>query len=264
MSRNRGTFVLWYYSRMISVILAVIGGLIYGSFLNVLLWRLPEGKGIGGRSHCRSCQHTLAWYDLVPVFSFIALSGRCHYCRTKIHPRYPAVELVTGLVLGLYFFVQHPANPNLEAILSVTGILVLVSLFFFDLFYMILPDVITIPMIVAYAVADLFRPDLVGHITIALLLAVFFVILYIVSRGKQLGFGDIKLVLLIGLMLGYPMGFVSVVGGIWLGALIALGLVISGKATRKDALPLGSFLSLAALIIIIFSHEIFALLAHFF
>src|SRR5260221_13921519 len=120
------------------------------------------------------------------------------------------------------------------------------------------------PAIIVYGAFDIFRPNPVPYFILALLMVLSFAILYGVCRGTQLGFGDVKLSLLIGLMLGYPLGFISVVGGIWLGALVGLGLLATGKSTRKDPLPLGAFLSLAALVCIIFSHEILHLAASFF
>lgn len=248
---------------MISVLFAILGGLIYGSFLNVLLWRLPQGQGINGRSHCRACGHTLAWHDLVPVLSFLWLRARCRYCGTKIHPRYPVIELTTGVVLGVYFFIQQPPV-NLESVLTVVGLLILTSLFFFDLFYLILPDVITIPGIIVFALALVHNPNPTPYLLTGLLMALFFAILYWISRGKQLGFGDVKLALLIGLMLGYPLGFIAMVSGIWAGALVGLSLMFAGRATRKDSLPLGAFLSAASLITIIFSHEILDLVLQIF
>src|ERR1035437_6463023 len=157
----------------IAIILASIGGLIYGSFLNVLLWRLPEGQGINGRSHCRSCQHQLAWYDLIPLLSFALLAGHCRYCHARIHIRYPLVELATAIVLGLFFSVRIPVL-NLGTIIDIFGLLILVSLFFFDLFYLILPDVLIFPAIGIYTLYDLIKlAHPLSYILTALLVAGF-------------------------------------------------------------------------------------------
>jgi len=131
------------------IFLAFVGGLIFGSFLNVLLWRLPEGESILGRSHCRHCSRMLAWYELVPIVSFIFLKGRCRACGGKIHLRYPLVELSSGIVLALFWWTNSGLSVQ-DSIVSVFAILILLSLFFFDLFYFILPDVITIPGIVIF------------------------------------------------------------------------------------------------------------------
>ena len=246
-----------------TVILAGIGGLIYGSFLNVLLWRLPESKGINGRSHCRSCNHQLAWYDLIPVLSFILLRGRCRYCHKKIHPRYPLVELTTAIVLGLFFAIRTPVL-TIETIVTIFGLLILTSLFFFDLFYFVLPDVLIFPAISVYAVYDfVLVPHPLAYAVTALLAGAFFAILYRASAGKNLGFGDVKLVVLLGLIFGYPLGFITIVIGIWLAALVSIGLLLGGKVKRTDAIPLGAFLVLSAITSLIFYHETFPFMAFF-
>ncbi len=245
------------------IILSVLGGLIYGSFLNVLLWRLPEGKGIGGRSHCRTCHHQLTWYDLIPVLSFIILRGRCRYCHASIHIRYPTVEMSTAIVLAFFFALRQPSL-GLESIITVFALLVLVSLLFFDLFYLILPDVILLPTIVIFAIYDVTKTqNPLPYFLTALLSAGFFAILYTVSKGRNMGFGDVKLALLIGLILGYPLGFLAIIGGVWSAAIVAIILLILGNVGLKDKVPLGSFLALSTIISIIFYHEILPLTTFF-
>ncbi len=220
----------------------------------MLLWRLPQYKELGGRSQCRSCHHSLAWYDLVPILSFITLRGRCRYCSERISKRYPLVELTTGIVLGIFFFTWQPAF-NLESVITIIGLLVLISLFFFDLFYFILPDIFIFPAIAVYTIYDLTKtPNPTSYFLTALLSATFFAILYTVSAGKKLGFGDVKLALLLGLMFGYPIGFMVIVLGIWLAAVVSVGLLVTKKVSRTDHIPLGSFLTLTAIISLIFYH----------
>ncbi len=238
-------------------------GLIFGSFLNVLLWRLPEGKGIGGRSKCRSCHHTLAWYDLIPILSFIYLRGKCRYCDTPIHIRYPVVELATALSLVLFMIFRQPAL-NADSIITAFIIVVLVSLVFFDFLYFILPDVLILPAATIYLAYDIMRvPNVASYIITGLLLAAFFAIIYAVSKGRSLGFGDVKLALLIGLVLGYPLGFIAVIGGIWLASIVALLLMFLKRVGPKDAIPLGSFLALSTIICIIFYNEVLPIAALF-
>ena len=233
------------------IFLAFVGGLIFGSFLNVLLWRLPEGESI------------LAWYELVPIVSFIFLKGRCRACGGKIHLRYPLVELSSGIVLALFWWTNSGLSVQ-DSIVSVFAILILLSLFFFDLFYFILPDVITIPGIVIFLGYHFIQTDSFwAYALTALLLALFFAILYGVSGSQKMGFGDIKLAALLGSIFGYPMGVINTVAGIWLAALTAIFLLAIRKATLKDPVPLGSFLTLAGLLSIIFANE-FAPLTLFF
>jgi leader peptidase (prepilin peptidase)/N-methyltransferase len=162
--------------------------------------------------------------------------------------------LVCGLAVGLYVAFNFLLIP--DSIYALAAILILLTLFFFDLLYFTLPDQVILPSIVGFGIIDLYRADSVWFFGVGLLIAIFFAILYAGSRGKGLGFGDVKLGLLIGLMLGYPFGATSVIMGVWAAALVGLGLVITGKATRKDALPLGSFLTAAAIISLIFSYDL--------
>ena len=244
-------------------IIAFVFGTIYGSFLNVLLWRLPEGKGVGGRSHCRNCQHQLVWSDLIPILSFVILRGKCRYCHEPIHIRYPLVEITTGTVLALFFALRQPIL-SLEVTITVFALLILVSLLFFDLFYLILPDVLLLPTIIIFVIYNIVKiSNPLPYFLTALLSAGFFAILYGVSRGKSLGFGDVKLAFLIGLILGYPLGFLAIFGGVWLATITAVILLILKKVGLKDKIPLGSFLTLSTIICIIFYYEILPLTIFF-
>lgn len=248
---------------ILTLIIVFVFGTIYGSFLNVLLWRLPEGQGIGGRSHCRACQHQLAWYDLFPIISFVTLRGRCRYCQTPIHIRYPLVELSSAVALTLYFAFRQPIM-DWGAVMTVLAILILVSLLFFDLFYLILPDILLLPTIALFAVYDFFRTSApLSYFLTALLSAGFFAILYAVSRGKNIGFGDVKLAFLMGLILGYPFGYLALVGGVWSAAIVAIVLLALKKVGLKDKIPLGSFLALSTILCIIFYNELLPLTTFF-
>lgn len=235
-------------------IFSFLGGAIYGSFLNMLLWRLPRREGIMGRSHCTSCDKTIAWYDLIPVLSFFLLSGKCRHCKKTISLRYLIVEIVCGITLAGFAYTSGFYNPHSGALIA--AVLIFLSLLFFDLYFFVLPDIITFPAIIGFFAYNVlthtgFNPFLSG-----LLYALFFGMIYMVSRGRWLGFGDVKLVLLIGLIFGYPLGFMVIVGGIWIGAGVAIVLLASRKTALGKALPLGSFLSIAAILAIIFQYEI--------
>ncbi|HZZ99215.1 MAG TPA: prepilin peptidase [Candidatus Paceibacterota bacterium] len=242
--------------------IAFVFGTVYGSFLNVLLWRLPQGQGIGGRSHCRACHQQLAWQDLVPILSFIWLKGRCRQCKDHISIRYPLVEATSGLVLAILVWVLPLSTAGV--VLAAMVSLILTSLFFFDFFYFILPDVIVYPGIVIFAIYNyLWRPDWLFFFSSALSLGAFFAIIYAVSKGKWLGLGDVKLAFLVGLILGWPLSFLATVLAIWVGALVGLAMMAFGRANLKKELPLGSFWTAAALATLIFQHafsQIFPLL----
>ncbi len=243
---------------ILTSLIVFVFGTIWGSFLNVLLWRLPENQTIGGRSHCRSCHQTLAWYDLVPILSFVFLRGRCRYCQNKIHNRYPIIEADSGTALLLLYLFNMPSEP-IAAIFSIYGVILMLSLFFFDLFYFILPDKLILPALVAFTAYDLVILKDPHYLISALLFAAFFAILYVASGGTWLGFGDVKLAALLGLMISFPMVFWVIVCGIWAGALWGISLMLMKRASSSTALPFGSFLTAAALVFLIFGNEI-----HFF
>lgn len=158
----------------------------------------------------------------------------------------------------------HPFGGTTEIFFSIAAILIFVSLFFFDLFYFILPDVIVLPAIVAWGIyVGFFQPQPFPVLISALLMASFFAILYWKYRGKNLGFGDVKLSLLIGLVLGYPLGPLTVILGIWLATVYALVLLLLKRVTMKDPVPLGAFLALATLLSVIFYHESTAIITIF-
>jgi prepilin signal peptidase PulO-like enzyme (type II secretory pathway) len=242
---------------MLTIIMAVFG-LMLGSFLSVLLERLGRKEGIvAGRSECPHCQHILAWYDLVPLLSYVILLGRCRYCRAKISMLYPVLEMVMALVLGGYVFLYGVGGS--WAIVDLIVLFGLVALFFFDLRYQILPDIITgalVGLVVVRLVTS--RPDMLTNaIATAVLLGGILTLLYLVSHGRWFGFGDVKLAVLMGLLFGYP-GTVGVtLLAVWAGALVGVGLMLTRRANMKTALPFGSFWTAVAIITILWPGPVF-------
>ncbi|HVZ11082.1 MAG TPA: prepilin peptidase [Candidatus Paceibacterota bacterium] len=242
---------------LIISIIAFAGGAIYGSFLNALLWRLPTGRSMNGRSECPNCHHTLGWLDLFPIASYAFLGGRCRYCRHSINPRYLYIELAAGLLgTGIVFF-HIPGTPVFLA-LQIIVAFALLALTVFDLLYMILPDAIILPtVLIISAYHILYTPAVAEFFLTGLLIGSFFAILHLVSRGTWIGFGDAKLGFLIGLMFGYPLGVLVVIGGIWIGAAWALALLAARKASMKTSLPLGTFLTGAGIACLLLYQHIF-------
>jgi leader peptidase (prepilin peptidase)/N-methyltransferase len=240
-------------------LIAVIIGLILGSFLSVLLERLPKGATgiVAGRSECPECHHQLGWLDLLPVVSFLILRARCRYCKTKIPWLYPALEVTSAAVLGLYAY-RYGIGTSWLA-LDLLVLFSLVAMFFFDLKYRILPDVITLPLILIVSARLLFeRPDLLGNmVATGVLLTCLFGLVHLVSHGQWLGLGDVKLAMLIGLLFGYPGAIGVTLVAVWSGALVGIILMILGRANMKTALPFGSFWALAAIITILWPGPIF-------
>lgn len=240
------------------LILVIIFGLIVGSFYGVLVSRLNQKGGIiAGRSQCPKCNTRLKWFDLVPILSFVFLKGRCRYCRKKISFIYPAIESVTAFLFVL-FFLKRGLPLDVFVAYDLLLLLVFIPILFFDYVHYIIPDKLVIPMIVLSVIFGLFfkKPEFLSLLTSGLLLGGFFAILYIVSSGKWVGFGDAKLLLLIGLAFGYPVSFLITVFSVWTAALYGLALIALKKASLKSALPFGLFLSIFSLIFIIFKNEV--------
>ena len=258
------------------LILSVLFGMVVGSFLNVCIDRLPAGESIVGRqSHCVACRHGLSPLDLVPVLSYLWLRGRCRYCGTVIPPRLPVVELTTGLLFGflllrgllaqlgelhnidpgrllcpglLFGFLAWWYGPSVQLGFALVYASLFLVIFVIDVKHQLILDVVVFPgMLVALAGA-FFWPGvgiwsaLLGGVVGALLLA----IPYAVSRGGM-GFGDVKLAGLIGLMLGLPLVFVGLFLGVVTGGLVAAALLALRIKGRKDSMAFGPFLAAGAL-----------------
>ena len=229
-------------------------GLCVGSFLNVLIFRLDKKRGaFTGRSECPGCSKQLKWYDLVPVISYLFLEGRCRYCKEKISPIYPVVEIITAFSFLGFYLIQRPESLafSLFYLLIIAS---LTALIFFDYLYFIIPDKVIFSLVPVILLFDfLFRRTQFNSLLLsALTLGSVFAIIHLVSHGQWMGFGDAKLMFLIGLVLGYPLGFIAMTLSIWSAALVGIVLMVLGKATRRTPLPFGSFLAGVSIIIIIF------------
>lgn len=219
-------------------------GLAIGSFLNCVIYRLEKEESLMGRSYCPGCKHTLGWLDLIPLFSFLFLGGRCRYCGAKISVQYPLVEMLTGLVFVL--IVANSAEIshflNLAFLFYIASVLLVI--FIYDLKHFIIPDKILFP---AIAVAFLYRlvfnfSDFYLFIIAAFIASSFFFVIFLISRGQWMGFGDVKLAILLGLVLGFP----NILAGLFLaflfGAIIGSGAMFSGKKGLKSEIPFAPFL----------------------
>lgn len=263
---------------LIAVLLFILG-LALGSFVNALVWRFHEnhtGKSgeklsiAKGRSICPNCRHKLVWYDLVPVLSWIALKGRCRYCKKPISKQYPAVELATGLVFALsYAF--WPSAPHLggQWLLLATWLAAsvgLMALAVYDIRWMLLPNKIIYPTLAvavagraAYLAAFDPRP---GHsawlwaVSVAIASGVFY-ILYVVSQGKWIGFGDVRLGLITGTLLADPYKSMAMIFlASLLGTLTVLPNLLAGKKTMASRTPYGPFLITGTAIMVVFGDSL--------
>lgn len=220
-------------------LLVFLLGLSVGSFLNVLIDRLANGESIWlGRSHCDWCKKPLRWYELIPVLSFIIQRGRCRRCHKKISLQYPLVELAAGTI-----FVTQPWASWI--ILSA-----LLVIFVADLKYMIIPD----SMIVVGLLGVVTR----GNWLAALVAAIFFLILFLLTRGKGMGFGDVKLAFLLGFWLGFPHVVIALYLAFLTGAVTGVTLILTGKKGLKSKIAFGPFLVLGAVLTYLYSSWILA------
>ncbi len=235
----------------------IVLGLALGSFINVLVLRLKEEKSLLGRSVCPKCSHQLSWFDNIPVFSFLFLKAKCRHCQEPISWQYPLVEIASGLLwltAYIYFITQ-----GIEAVF-IYGFYfsILLSLFVFDLRWMLLPDAITLPAIfLAFIINWYLGFTLVLMLISGALGAGWFGIQYALSRGKWVGSGDIILGGLIGLMVGSWEHLLIVIFLAYiLGSVIAVGLLFTGKKKLGAQLPMGVFLTLATVVAMVWGGQI--------
>ena len=281
-------------------------GLIVGSFLNCLVYRLAPrqiiGGGLGGRSFCPFCRHNLSWKDLIPVLSFIFLKGRCRYCQKRISIQYPLVELATAIVFVLVFGFCLPAVALAEAghwdflylgyLLFISSCLI--AIFVFDLKHYLIPDEIIYPAIAVVflyrlfeiwklgnwnlpALKGIYSPSGIGTwylvlgnlaplfkpLASAILAAAFFYAIYALSKGKAMGFGDVKLAFLMGLFLGFPKIAAALFFAFFAGALAGLGLMILKKKTLKSELPFAPFLVFGTFFALFFGQQVISYYLNF-
>jgi len=236
-------------------LLAGVLGLIFGSFLSMLIPRLhDEEKGILlGRSHCPQCKKELRARDLIPLFSYLALRGHCSACKEKISFWYPITELVTGLLFALlYFQVQ---NTTLFLWLA-PHFVILVFIFFYDLRYKEIHDAVMVPGVVFALLASFVIGNPLSSLEGAIVATGFFGLQYLLSSGRWIGSGDLRIGAFIGLLLGWPMTLVALLLSYLAGSVISLILLATKNATPKTAVPLGPFIVLGTLLAFFFGDQI--------
>ena len=232
----------------LAVIAAGVAGLLVGSFLNVVAYRLPRGESLARpRSRCPQCETPIAPYDNVPVLSWLLLRGRCRHCRTAISPRYPLVEAATGV---LYALVVAVADTPLRVALGLLLVTALVPITLIDLELRLIPNRITLPAAVAAVLAAvIFDVGFVPDQLIAGAAAGGFFLLAALAYPRGMGMGDVKLAGMLGLYLGRavaPAIFAGLIAGVVVG-----GMIIARKGARegrKTAVPFGPFLALGGLV----------------
>jgi prepilin signal peptidase PulO-like enzyme (type II secretory pathway) len=259
---------------MITILTTIffVFGLIIGSFLNVVILRFNTERSFGGRSACMSCQNKLTWYELIPIFSFLGLKGRCRTCQTKISITYPLVELVTGLIFAtlflkfqdIFFLNTFIFNFTYAYYAAVFSLLVVIAVY--DLRHKIIPDALSLILGLLGFIGLFFfnnsgfYPHLpsILEFSSGLLIAIPFALFWLVSSGTWMGLGDAKLAIGLGWLLGLSRALSGVVVAFWIGAIVGLSLVIfSKKHGMKSEIPFAPYLILGTLLAFLFELHLF-------
>ncbi len=222
-------------------------GLAVGSFINCAIYRVHIKKSMEGTSFCPHCKHGLSAKDLVPVLSWVFLLGRCRYCKEKISIQYPLVELATGILFFSFYYFSATSLITSFYLLFVVSLLTFI--FVYDLKHYIIPDFAVFSLIGASLLyrtlqffmennAEIFLYSIYSALGAFLL---FFFIFYL-TKGKGMGFGDVKYVVFMGLFLGFPQIIVGLFLSFFLGAIIGLVLLLTKAKKMKSQIPFGPFL----------------------
>ena len=241
-------------------IVIFIIGILVGSFLNVCIYRMPrEGSIVFPSSHCPHCSHPLLWYDLIPILSFVMLKGRCRYCKGVISPLYPTIEFINGIIYIIIFYFY---GLSLEFVFYSLLISALLTITLIDLKHKIIPDGILLSI---FIITILYKSTnyLLFHIPISLMDSLLgfllggglFFLLAIISKGGM-GGGDIKLISVLGLILGLKKTLLNILLSFIIGAFISLILLCFKKKGRKDVIAFGPFINLAFIISLFFGDKI--------
>lgn len=229
----------WFY-----IFFVALFGLVIGSFLNVVIYRFHTNRSINDRSHCLSCGATLKWYELFPLFSYLALRGRCRSCESFIPYRYALVECLTA---GIFLLVYFNTTLVVNFILLLAFMSVLVVVLVYDLYHMIIPDELSFILgalallIVSYLSWSMSDIELLWSSLLSALTAFgFFFSLWWFSGGKWLGLGDAKLAISLGLLVGMSGVFSLIVWSFWIGALISIVMICLQKLNLHKYLGFGS------------------------
>jgi leader peptidase (prepilin peptidase)/N-methyltransferase len=239
----------------------VLTGLCIGSFLNVCIHRLPlKLSVVHPGSRCPDCGYALRWYDNIPVFSYASLRGRCRSCARPISIQYPIIEIVTAAVFLLHWYVFGPTIMLPVRLLFACALIVL---FMIDLEHQILPDVITLPGIVLGVVFSLLLPpgpllSILGVLLGGGLLWAIAEAWLRLRKVDAMGFGDVKMLAMVGAWLGVKMVLVTFVLSSMMGGLIGVVLIGARRADMATRVPFGTMLAVAALVVSLYGERLLA------
>lgn len=242
------------------IILVIIYGLLIGSFLNVLIYRIPREESIAfPGSHCPECDHKLRWYDNIPVVSYLTLRGKCRYCGVQISAQYPLIESLNAIVyVVLYIFFGWSIDFVAFALIAS----VLIAIAGIDLKEQIIPDSLVLSVLVIEVLHKTLNyfingasPRLADSLLGLVIAGGIFLLIVIVSKGGM-GGGDVTLIGALGFVLGVKGILLTIFFSFILGAIISIFLLASGLKTRKDPIPFGPFIILGFFIVLLWGNGI--------
>jgi prepilin signal peptidase PulO-like enzyme (type II secretory pathway) len=220
-------------------------GLIFGSFIAAFTWRYPREISIAkGRSICPRCKHQIAWFDNIPLFSFIALGGKCRHCKKPISWRYPAIELATAVGFILI-------GPQILALILFC---IFEAIFIVDLEHQIIPDTFVFAGI--FFALFLIPNSLFGSILAGLTAASLLLLIHLITKGRGMGLGDVKFAVLGGLIAGPRLFLIWLFLAFLTGAAVGIILILGKKAGLKSQIAFGPFLVLAIPLALIYGEKI--------
>lgn len=248
-----------------------ISGSVVGSFLNCLIWRVRNNESLWGRSYCPKCSRKIAWYDNIPVLSFISLRGKCRSCAKSINPQYPLVEAAVAILFTMAFLRHWPEMEagamiifpqDRELLLSLIRdwvvIFVSVFIFVYDLRWLLIPDIFILPSIaLVFSLNIIAGGSPLDLLWMALIGGSFFLVQFLVSQGKWIGGGDIRFGIFMGAALGrIDLLVLAILSAYWIGALVGLLLLVLKKKEWTSRMPLGVFLSIGSILALFFGNTI--------
>lgn len=264
------------------IIFFVILGALIGSFLNVVILRYNTGKGIDGRSACFACAKTLEWYELIPVFSYLFQKGKCRKCKSSISRQYILVEILTAALFAfiagrilLPLYEAYTVITILNIVITLAASCLLIVIYMYDLRHKIIPDAFSygfafmaLMRLVLYYQTNIFSMPGILDLIAGPLIALPFVLVWLISKGTWMGLGDAKLAIGIGWFLGLAGGVSALCLAFWIGAVVSIAVLIwtkyranhaKGKSnlSMKTEVPFAPFLIIGLFIVYFFPMDIF-------
>ncbi len=248
-------------------------GAILGSFLNVVALRWNSGFGLNGRSMCVACGKTLRWFELIPLLSFILQRGKCRGCKVALSPRYLLAEIFTGIVFLNTFanFIKNGTSDTLSLLILIFVLAIFciyIVILMYDLQHKIIPDALVYTSTILAIIYRIIVGGTLLDFFAGPIIFLFFYLIWLISRGRAMGFGDAKLGLSLGIFLGAANGFSGIILAFWIGTIISLGIITvsalgfplwrrSKKLTMKSEVPFAPFLIIGAWIAYVWNLDLF-------